>query len=65
MCLDLKSLNKLYFYFLLVICLFYKCLSIPACDQSRQIFEGVSFGEITDGINANYTQVKKKIQNNL
>jgi hypothetical protein len=28
-----------------------------ACDRSRRVFEGVSSGEITDGLHANYTQV--------
>lgn len=35
-----------------------------ACDRTRKVFEGVSYGEITDGINTNYTQVSglKNIQ---
>ncbi|KAL7013836.1 hypothetical protein ACKWTF_015609 [Chironomus riparius] len=27
-----------------------------ACDRTRKVFESVSYGEITDGINTNYTQ---------
>lgn len=32
-------------------------LAAGACDRTRKVFEGVSYGEITDGINTNYTQV--------
>lgn len=33
-------------------------LAAGACDRTRKVFEGVSYGEITDGINTNYTQVR-------
>jgi hypothetical protein len=29
-----------------------------ACDRSRKVFKGLTHGEITDGLNANYTQVE-------
>lgn len=32
-------------------------LAAGACDRTRKVFEGVGYGEITDGINTNYTQV--------
>lgn len=32
-------------------------LGAGACDRSRKVYEGVNYGEITDGINSNYTQV--------
>lgn len=28
-----------------------------ACDKSRKVFDGVTFGEISHGHNSNYTQV--------
>lgn len=34
-----------------------------ACDRTRKVFEGVSYGEITDGINTNYTQVCSLTEN--
>lgn len=34
-----------------------RCCAAGACDRSRKVFEGVNYGEITDGINSNYTQV--------
>lgn len=43
---------------LIILSLICDCDSAGACDRSRKIFEGVGYGEITDGINSNYTQVR-------
>ena len=45
----------------LIIFVFFNLLNessaASACDRSRRVFQGVNYGEITDGINSNYTQV--------
>ncbi|KAG5668747.1 hypothetical protein PVAND_016674 [Polypedilum vanderplanki] len=35
---------------------FNKIEAVGSCDRTRQVFEGVNYGEITDGLNSNYTQ---------
>lgn len=32
------------------------CMSL-ACDKSRKVFDGITYGEISHGLNSNYTQV--------
>lgn len=36
-----------------------KCSAVSACDKSRKVFTGTTFGVISHGVNANYTQVRK------
>lgn len=36
-----------------------KCSTASACDKSRKVFTGTTFGVISHGANANYTQVRK------
>jgi hypothetical protein len=43
----------------MIFCLIRESAAISACDKTRKVFEGVNYGEITDGINVNYTQVRK------
>lgn len=36
-----------------------KCSTVGACDKSRKVFTETTFGVISHGVNANYTQVRK------
>lgn len=59
-CKSSKKINFLLYTSLTLLFCNYatKCAASAACDKSRQVFSGYAFGEISHGINSNYTQVK-------
>jgi len=57
-----KIICKIFYLIFVIFNLTIESLAASACDRSRKVFEGVSYGEITDGIN-NYTQVCMKTDN--
>lgn len=59
----LEIINHTLFRKFLSICVYLLLSNIPsiaasACDKSRKAFEGVTFGEVTHGLNSNYSQVR-------
>lgn len=42
-----------------------ECSAIGACDKSRKVFKDVTFGVISHGVNANYTQVSFRASDEL